>query len=79
MVVVVIIVNQDNSDSKVTEYELETLVGAWFSLFSAISGPPWSPSTLLPTVYQMLIPESSVAGVPNLKMHITFPPDTYAS
>jgi hypothetical protein len=27
----------------------------------------------------MLIPESSVAGVPNLKMHITFPPDTYAS
>jgi hypothetical protein len=63
----------------VTKYELENLVGAWVFLFSAMSRPLWSPSTLLPTVYQMLIPEGSVAGVPKLKMHITFLPDPYAS
>jgi len=44
-----------------------------------MSRPLQSPSAFLPSVYQMIIPQDSVAGVPKLRMHVTFPPDPCAS
>jgi len=41
--------------------------------------PLQSPSTLLPSVYQMIIPQDSMAGVPELRMHVSFPPDPCAT